>query len=386
MILSNNLRCSTKVFIFGIHFLTVRFKFCQKLSISKMKEYITWMKRVGLHLLFWGVIFFWRVNADKYTGVPLEKFVYINLLRIPPVIISTYILIYYILPKFLIKEKDYFKFVILFSLNFWVASWINQEIIHSGWMKELVKELSYKSRMNLLSLHPYRHGFVLLSIMVMASMIQFFKLFREKEKRERELEQKHLTTQLAFLKSQVNPHFLFNALNNIYSMAVQKDQPEIAEGIENLSGIMHYLTYESNAKFVAIEKEIALLQNYVDINHLRVADTDDTTISFHVEGDTSNKMIAPVILLPIIENAFKHGIKPNQRCLVSINISIKNEILKVKTTNTFFEKSEFEVKEKGIGLENVTKRLQLVYPDNHHFQMFEKEGFYHVELELNLNV
>ena len=342
------------------------------------------MKRIGLHLLFWGAILFWRVNADKYTGVAFEKFVYINLLRLPPMIMATYILIYAILPKYLIKEKDYLKFAAFFILNFWIGSLLNQNIIHSGMMKELLSTESYKAQENLLSLHPFRHSFVLLSIMAIASGIQFFKLYIEKEKRERELEQEYLTTKLAFLKSQVNPHFLFNALNNIYSMAVQKNQLEIAEGLENLSGIMHYLTYESNSKFVALENEITLLKNYVDIHHLRIADTDDTTISFHINGDTKNKMIAPVILLPIVENAFKHGIKPDQKCLVNINITIEENQLVIKTTNTFFEKSEFEINEKGIGMENVTKRLQLMYFNEYDLKSYEEDGYYYTQLKLNL--
>ena len=342
------------------------------------------MKRIGLHILFWLAILFWRVNADKYTGVAFEKFIYINLLRIPPMIIATYTLIYFILPKYLIKEKEYLKFAVLFQLNFWIASWLNQSIIHSEVMKKLLSTESYKAQESLLALHPFRHGFVLLSILAIASGIQFFKLYIEKEKRERELEQENLTTKLAFLKSQVNPHFLFNALNNIYSMAVQKNQPEIAEGLENLSGIMHYLTYESNSKFVALGNEITLLQNYVDIHHLRIGEADDTTISFHVNGDLEKKMIAPVILLPIIENAFKHGIKPDQKCLVNINISIEDYQLLVKTTNTFFEKSEYEVNEKGIGMENVTKRLQLMYADKYDFKSYEEDGYYYTQLELNL--
>ena len=96
-------------------------------------------------------------------------------------------------------------------------------------------------------------------------------------------------------------------------------------------------------------------------------------------------MIAPVILLPLVENAFKHGIKPDEKCLVSIKISVVLDVLHFKTTNTFFKKSDKEVQEKGIGLENVTKRLAILYPEKYSFKISEEDGYFYTELELKLN-
>ena len=101
--------------------------------------------------------------------------------------------------------------------------------------------------------------------MGLASLIRFFRLYQRQEKAKHQLAEDNLKTELAFLKNQVNPHFLFNALNNIYSMAVQKEQPEIASGIEHLSGIMKYLTYDSSANLVPLDKEIKLIRDYIDI-------------------------------------------------------------------------------------------------------------------------
>ena len=167
-------------------------------------------------------------------------------------------------------------------------------------------------------------------------------------------------------------------------MAVQKQQKEIALGIENLSGIMHYLTYESNAKKVSLSKEINLIKNYIEIVQLRIEATDDTTISFNVAGDITNKKIAPVILLPLVENAFKHGIKPDQKCLVSIKLIIQKNALQFITKNTLFAYASKEVKEKGIGLENVKKRLALRYPDNYSLHIKETTGYFHTDLTIAL--
>ena len=345
---------------------------------------VTMIKRIGLHVIFWSVIIYWRAQGDYYWDLPIEKFYIHNLVRLPIFMAATYFVLYYLLPKFLVDDKQYLKFGIFFSINFLIASVLDKLLIRSEFMYNVLQPITEGNLKHICDGHPFRNSFTLLSIIGLASVIRFFKLFREKEQRENQLKEENLTTRLAFLKSQVNPHFLFNALNNIYSMAVQNNQSEIASGLENLSGIMHYLTYESNSAFVPLEKEIELLKNYIEIQHLRIADTDDITTSFNIEGDIHNKTIAPVILLPLVENAFKHGIKPDQKCIVSIHLSIKDNQLIFKSFNTMFEKSDMEIQEKGIGLGNVTKRLQLIYPNEHQLNIHQNNRTFFCELEMEL--
>ncbi len=252
-------------------------------------------------------------------------------------------------------------------------------------MKTVLGPLSEKQYEWMTGLHPYRNSFLLFAIIGIASLVRFYKVFAEQEKRKNELIQENLETQYAFLKAQVNPHFLFNALNNIYSMAVQQEQREIAQGLENLSGIMHYLTYESDDKKVPLKKEIELLKNYIAIEELRFDDTDDTTISFSLEGDISNKLIAPVLLLPLVENAFKHGIKPDHTCLVSIQLKVEESFLICNIKNTVFDFENKEIKSHGIGLENVRKRLELQYPKQYSLSTKRQGQYYLAELEINLN-
>ncbi|MCB0632926.1 MAG: histidine kinase, partial [Lewinella sp.] len=314
------------------------------------------MKRILLHVLFWIIMVFWISAVHDYSGKLIWQFVPFNAMRMPVIMLATYLVIYYFMPKWLIQEKQYWKFGLAFIANFLLASLIDRLIIGSELSMKLLEDtdLTYEFFNKIPIL---RNAFLLLSIIGLASLIRFFKLYLEEEKRKHQLEQEHLGTQLAFLKAQVNPHFLFNALNNLYSMAVQRQQSEIATGLENLSGLMHYLTYESNGHKVPLEREIELLQNYIEIQQLRFDDTDDITISFRVNGPVHGQKIAPVILLPLVENAFKHGVQAEKRSLVQIRIGVDQGGLEVVIKNTLFEKSPQTISDKGIGLENVRKRL-----------------------------
>lgn len=342
------------------------------------------IKRVGLHILFWVAILFWRANGDYATKAPFEKFIYLNLMRLPTMIIATYTVIYYLLPKLIIREKQYLKFTFYLLITLWTATHIEMNLTKSHLLRVILQPLSLYQYKWLTQLHPYRNSFLLLAIIGIASQIRFFKLYLAQEKKEHRLVQEKLETQYTFLKAQVNPHFLFNALNNIYSMAVQKQQNEIALSLENLSGIMHYLTYESNAKSVPLLKEIDLLKNYMEIVQLRIESTDDTTISFNIEGEITNQRIAPVILLPLLENAFKHGIKPDKKCLVSIKLGLRKQILHFSIKNTLFDYGAKELKEKGIGLENVKKRLDLRYPEKYQLIHKKQLGYYYTDLTIEL--
>lgn len=299
-------------------------------------------------------------------------------------ILATYLVVYYLLPKIFFEKKQYAKFFIFLILIIIAATFAEKFIIISSLMEWALQPISEVQYYWLTGLHPFRKSFSLLAILGSASFFQFFKMYADQEKKKNELIQEKLETQYSFLKAQVNPHFMFNALNNIYSMAVQESQTEIAKGIENLSGIMQYLTYESNAKKVPLLKEIKLIQDYIAIEELRFDDTDDTVISISLDGDMKEKEIAPVILLPLVENAFKHGIKPKQKCLVSIKIKVNQNELECSIKNTVFDFKMKEIESHGVGLNNVKKRLNLVYPDQYEFNAKRENAYYTTNLKINL--
>ena len=338
------------------------------------------MKRVGQHILFWSIFVLWSSFLFECPSTYLDV-VWYNVMRLPIIVLATYVLIYFIVPRYIVKSQDYFTFSILFLINFIMATLLDRAITFSVILDFCFNPStsSFFSQVPLL-----RNSFLLLSVMGLASMIRFFKLYLEKERKGHQLQKDHLETKLSFLKAQVSPHFLFNALNNLYSMSIQKEEKEIAAGLENLSGIMHYLTYESNDKLVSLQKEMELLRNYIEIQQLRIADTDDTTISFNLEGKLNGQQIAPVLLLPLVENAFKHGVQPNKKCLVSIKIKVKKDELDLKIQNTKFAAINCDDKNNGVGLKNVQRRLSLVYPQKHTLQANEDEEFYFTTLKLDL--
>ncbi|MEL6925516.1 MAG: histidine kinase, partial [Bacteroidota bacterium] len=286
-------------------------------------------------------------------------------------------------------------FALAFVLLFVVATLLDRLIIGSRLVELLLADtgLTYTFFNQIPIL---RNAFVLLSIMGLASLIRFFKLYLQQTQEKHQLQEEYLQTQLTFLKAQLNPHFLFNALNNLYSQAVQNDQANIAKGLEQLSGIMHYLTYESAVPKVALEKEIKLIQNYIEVEQSRLAPADEVTISFKVKGSINGQHIAPVLLLPLVENAFKHGVRPEQKSLVHIELSIDGQELEFQTRNTDFAKTYPETpptkneklstvpQHTGIGFRNTQHRLQLIYPGRHRFETQRSNNYFLASLKVTL--
>lgn len=189
--------------------------------------------------------------------------------------------------------------------------------------------------------------------------------FLKEHKRVADLEKAQLETELLFLKTQISPHFFFNTLNNIYSLAVEnsKKTPKI---ILKLSELMRYLLYDTKNKRQSLEKEILCIQNYIDLERIR--HNDQLEVNMSISGDIEGKKIAPILLLTFIENAFKHGAAKNIGTVkIDINLTIKKEFLYFTISNPMPSKTKIEERfneSSGIGLENVKKRLALGYNKN----------------------
>ena len=222
--------------------------------------------------------------------------------------------------------------------------------------------------------------FSALLILLASGFIKIGLEWFKAEKRREELEKEKLNAELGFLKSQVNPHFLFNSLNSIYALARRKAD-ETEEAILQLSQMMRYMIYESNTNTVALEKELDYLQNYIDLKKLRLPAT--VSIAYIIEGSPSGHAIEPMLLIPFVENAFKHGISYSQDCYVEIKISLMQQKLILAVSNKIFHQQEAEVG--GIGLENVKKRLALLYPQPmHSLHINEENNIYSVLLTIQL--
>lgn len=187
-----------------------------------------------------------------------------------------------------------------------------------------------------------------------------------------------------FLRSQINPHFLFNALNTIYGTAIQENAERTGEGIEKLSDMMRYMLEDNMQEKIPLSREIEYLKNYISLQKLRTDATDQVQIQADIQEEAGNMEIAPMLLIPFVENAFKHGISFRERSIISVTLEIRENTLYFDVYNSKHRKQENdpEKNESGIGLENVRQRLQLQYPGTHELMIREtaKEFFVHLTI------
>ncbi len=188
--------------------------------------------------------------------------------------------------------------------------------------------------------------------------------------------------ELSALKAQINPHFLFNNLNTIYSMASQKDErtPEV---ILQLSDFLRYVLYDTSSETIPLEKEVEVIQTYVGLQKERVI-PEFTEVKFTTEGNFAGADIAPLLLLPLAENCFKHGKGKNPGTIL-ISIRFDGRQLRFKTENNIARREKTDAEENGgIGIKNVEKRLHLIYPESHSLEYSEKEGIFRLEMKIEL--
>lgn len=232
-----------------------------------------------------------------------------------------------------------------------------------------------------ISLRDYFLGTLFVSgfFVFMSTAVKFMMDWFVNEKERRVLENEKLIAELAFLRSQINPHFLFNCLNNIYSLAYQKSD-KTPEAILKLSEIMRYMLYESNDLKVDLGKEIRYLENFIELQKLRFK--EDSHVQLHISGDNLNQKVVPLVLISFVENAFKHGIITDPENPVKIDIIIETGKLVFKISN----KASVQNKDYtgGIGLSNVRRRLDLLYPEKYALSISHSKGYYSAELFLDL--
>ncbi|HEY9003583.1 MAG TPA: histidine kinase [Mucilaginibacter sp.] len=212
----------------------------------------------------------------------------------------------------------------------------------------------------------------------------FLKEWSRVEKMRSELAAVQLDTEVKFLKAQVNPHFLFNTLNNLFSMAQKKGNDDLADGISKLSGMMRYMIYESNEEKVPLKKEIEYLEDCILLNKLRYADKE-AMVKFDYPSETDGIFIAPMLFIPFVENAFKHGVVIGQSSDIDISLSVNNNELSFTCTNADHSHvQKMNGDSSGVGLENVKRRLELLYPGKHQLQITKANNQYKVKLKINL--
>lgn len=224
-----------------------------------------------------------------------------------------------------------------------------------------------------------RSGFFALLMLFMSGFIKIALEWFKSEKQREELKVEKLNAELKFLKSQINPHFLFNCLNTIYSLA-HKQSAQTEHAILKLSTIMRYMIYESNEARVLLSHELKYLHDYIEIQRLRLP--KDIEINYQLSGNADGVEIEPMLLVPFVENAFKHGISYTEDSFIDIDIATTENMIRLTVKNSHFKERVAE--RGGIGLDNVLKRLALLYEHEHEIDITETENQFIVDLKIAL--
>ncbi|TRX42366.1 sensor histidine kinase [Flavobacterium restrictum] len=224
-------------------------------------------------------------------------------------------------------------------------------------------------------------SFFYILVVAISTIIKTLSEYYNNQQNELIAEAQRQAAELIYLRKQTNPHFLFNSLNSIYSLAHKKSDL-VPDAIVTLSELMRYMLYETDNKFVFLEKEINYIQNYIELQKLRLNNIENITINIH--GDTKNKFIEPLLLISFIENAFKYGTDYKGAAYVKIKITIVGTVLDFFVENKV-EEYVRDPDNSGIGLSNIENRLNLLYPNAHQLTITESDAKYSVHLNLKLD-
>ena len=226
-----------------------------------------------------------------------------------------------------------------------------------------------------------------LFILAVALGYGFIKMWLKSESQRQELKSQKLTAELDFLKAQVNPHVLFNMLNMAFSSATTYGDERTADIIEKISSQLRYVLYDSNISKVSIRKEIDHIEGFVALQRMRISADMPVSISLNISTDNENYQISPLLLIPFIENAFKYGISFDMPTEIKIDIECRENTLNLKISNPVIKKESNNKSDNfsGIGLENVKKRLSILYPSKHFLEISNDGKLFIVNLSLNLN-
>jgi len=341
--------------------------------------------RVSLHIIFW-ITYYLVFVLIRYLNVLVSPkdidFTYVFLRDIwylPVDMSATYLTIYFLIPKFL-YTKRYAIFIILFLISvvcfILLAQVVSYYIVYPLYHPEVVIEWGF-------FYFDYFYSLVgTYSIVILAATIKLVKNRFEFLQQKTQLENQNMASELALLRSQINPHFLFNTLNNIDSM-ISRDTNKASDALIKLSGIMRYMLYEANTDKVPLEKEIEYIRHFVSLNRLRLKDPE--FVNLNIEGDYKNKVVAPMLFVPFIENAFKHGNKHSPSPGITIDIKIYDKEIYFEVIN-YISAAPVQIKDSvgGIGLNITKRRLELLYPDNYDLAISTEDTKYRVKLKLNV--
>lgn len=345
------------------------------------KHILNKVAQVLLHLLFWCVVLLFFMYFFGFESQDTNYVLAYSLFLMPITIATTYISIYKLIPDYLIT-KQYARFGIYAFYTFIISAYLIIVSIFFG--------LIFLSSFTYQEMPPISRNifFVMLAVYTIVIVVSAFKLLKLNLKHTEDtkrLENKILETQLKlkeqelnYLKMQIHPHFLFNTLNTLYGFALKKAD-ETPEMILKLSNLLDYLLYQTNKPFVLLSEEINHINDYIALEHMRF--NNRLCVSFSYSNCLENTLISPMLLIPFVENSFKHGYLKNGVLDITITLSSTSESINFTIENS---NSKKETSTNGIGLLNIKKRLDLLYKDNYSLDIVENNSTFKVNLALKL--
>lgn len=333
------------------------------------------ISKVLPHIIFWGLLWVALIWLDRSQESILSTAI-TELIRISGYVVLIYINWYFLMPAYLNKEKFWMYALYLIGLVLMVTL-----------VKIMILYVRYYYDPDTQYFLLQNQAWIFISGFLITGSSTVIKIISEwikHQSEKRELERRSMQSELNFLKTQINPHFLFNTLNNLYALTLKKSDlaPQI---VLKISEIMRYMLYECVEKYVPLSKELQYMQYYVDLEKLRF--DDKSLITFEIEGNTENLMIAPLILLPFIENAFKHGLKSSASAgsFCHIKLQVQEDQLTFTVVNSKIQHIPELDNHGGIGLVNVQRRLSLLYPDQYKLRVKNGRDRFEIALVLKLD-
>ncbi|MCR4860036.1 MAG: histidine kinase [Bacteroidales bacterium] len=329
--------------------------------MREIKRGYRWLVHIILWIIIFSMPFFSPRPGRSLQG---EGFNYIHFIPVALSFMTVFYVNYFFLIKKYVKTGRIWAFVLL---NILLIVACSEAVSLSYRLLFPMPEMGPRRARPFIAtvFFTLRNSLVYCAFIGAAIAVRMTSEWYRNEAEIREMEKAKAEAELASLKSQVNPHFLFNTLNNIYSLI--QINPDVAQGaVHDLSGMMRYVLYDSNDNLVPLSKEVTFLQDYIELMRLRLA--PNISLDVELPENPSNRKIAPLLFIPLVENAFKHGIDDTEASSIRICLEENADNVTLRTGNTSFPKSDGDRSGSGIGIANLEKRLEMLYPGKYTYK------------------
>lgn len=350
------------------------------------RRFISFLRKPLVHhLIFWlGYFMFNILRWGSYFDDYWYSF-RSNLVEFPIHVILVYFNLYFLLPRYIPSRLS--KYLVLLFLSILIMSLIRivltyQLVTTEVWRESVVKEQSLFGFNYIVAVFMGE-----LYVVGLTTAIKLIIDWVRTQRKARELERRNHETELSFLRSQVQPHFFFNTLNNLYSLTLDKSD-KAPETVLKLSDLMSYVIYKGKNNRVSLPEEVTHIQNYIDLERLRYG--DNLIAEIKISGNIQGKLIPPLILMPFVENSFKHGTDyKNGKIPINIQLTINGNVLYFTVKNARSKNStlnnDIKKSHSGIGIQNTLRRLELLYDKNYNLDITEDANSYKVSLKIVLD-